>query len=86
MSLISINPAHAGDAHYRYQMERLRVKSDGRAGSGGGRSTELVNLVDVSRNVRRSPELLLASWASCLASAIAYLHAHTPIILHRNIK
>ena len=60
MSLISINPAHAGDAHYRYQMERLRVKSDGRAGSGGGRSTELVNLVDVSRNVRRSPELLLA--------------------------
>ena len=35
MSLISINPAHAGDSHYRYQMARLSVKVDGRAGSGG---------------------------------------------------
>ena len=60
MSRICINPAHAGDVHYRYQMERLCVKSDGRAGSGGGRTTELVNLLDVSRQLRRSPELLLA--------------------------
>jgi len=65
MASISINPAHAADEHYRYRMDRLQVKPDGR---NKQRRTDLINLDTVSRQLCRSPELVRTYFARAVGT------------------
>jgi len=60
MASLNINSAHHADKHYRYKMAALDAKQDGRSKQ---RKTFLLNLPEIARQLRRSPELLI-QWIS----------------------
>ena len=54
---ISVSPKHRGDQYYRYMMPKMACKWEG---GGCVSRTVLLNVVQISKRLNRSPELLTA--------------------------
>ena len=55
MNIVGTDKTKALDPHYRYKMPALEI----RVGSGNGIKTILDNLDDISKALKRPPELIL---------------------------